>query len=292
MKKLNAYDQEVVVPMDLLPGMEAICLDRSHRGSGNHGVFLIQTPQKKWVVKCYDHKRGRVQRLLSRWENFFAGRSAFDPESRFHTEKQTLRTWREYGFDVFQEPNALPPITIDFPHLVFEYVSGRTLKDYFLDTAIQKADKLKMLKRFVPEWSRRHRLALETGNRRLIQERATFQHVFLSAADDRLIHFDFEIVYTSRHSLKGIIAREIAGYLRSLFTAVPRNDYLTYLDTFVRAYPYLEFLNFPHDYFFSHPNRLIRLGFAIDRRLPRNRRLNSKYNITERIQEHLKGTGC
>ena len=225
MKKLQAYHQNDTVPIDLLPGMEAICLDRSRRGSGNHGVFLIKTPQKQWVVKCYGHKRDRLQRLLSRWENFFTGRSALDPESRFYTEKETLRTWRQYGFDVFQEPGDLPPMAIDFPHLVFEYIPGQTLKEYFLDPAIKKTDKLTMLKRFVPEWSRRHRLALETENHRLIQERATFQHVFISPADNRLIYFDFEIVYTSRHSLKGIIAREIAGYLRSLFSAVPRKDY-------------------------------------------------------------------
>lgn len=288
MKKLEAYHQDDVVPMDLLPGMNASCLDRSHRGSGDHGVFLIKTPQKQWVVKCYDHKRGRIQRLLGRWENFFTGRSALDPASRFYTEKETLRTWRKYGFDVFQEPDDLPPISIDFPHLVFEYVSGQTLKEYFLDPAIKKADKLTLLKRFVPEWSRRHRLALDTANRRLIQERATFQHVFMSAVDNRLIYFDFEIVYTSRHSLQGIIAREIAGYLRSLYSAVPRNDFPTYLDTLVRAYPYPEFFNFPRDYFFRHSNRLLRLAFAMDRRLPRSRRPHSKYNITKQLQKYLK----
>lgn len=288
MKKLEPTPQKDAVPLDLPSEMEAVCLDRSRRGGGNHGIFLINSQHKQWVVKCYDHKRDRLQRLLSGWENLIAGRSALDPRSRLTTEKETLKTWRQNGFDVFQQSNDLPALSINFPHLVFEYVPGRTLKEYFLDPAIGKTEKLITLKRFVPEWSRRHQLALETGNHRLIQERATFQHVFMSAADERLIYFDFEIIYTPRHSLRGILAREIAGYLRSLYTSVPPDDYAAYLETIVRAYPHREFLQYPYDYFFSHPNRLLQLVFAMDRQLPRNRRQHSKYNIARRIQTYLK----
>jgi hypothetical protein len=288
MNKLEAYPQKDAVPFDLSPEMEAICLDRSRRGGGNHGVFLINSSQNQWVVKCYDHKRDMLQRLLSGLENQFTGRSALDPRSRFRTEKETLKTWRHNGFDVFRQSNGPPPISIRFPHIVFEYVAGRTLKEYFLDPSIEKIEKLVTLKRFVPEWCRRHRLALETGNHRLIQERATFQHVFMSAADERLIYFDFEIVYTSRHRLPGILAREIAGYLRSLYTAVPPDDYGDYLETIADAYPYREYLEYPYDYFFCHPNRLLRFIFAVDRQLPRNRRPHSKYNIADRIHKFLK----
>ena len=288
MKKLEATYQKDPVPLDLLPGMEAICLDRSRRGGGNHGIFLIKSQRKQWVVKCYDHKRDKLQRLLSGWENLITGRSALDPRSRLATEKETLKTWRQNGFDVFQQSNDFPTLSSVFPHLVFEYVRGRTLKEYFLDPAIGKTDKLMTLKRFIPEWSRRHELALETGNHCLIQERATFQHVFMSATDERLIYFDFEIIYTPRHNLRSILAREIAGYLRSLYTSVPPDDYAAYLETIVRAYPHREFLQYPYDYFFNHPNRLLQLVFAMDRQLPRNRRPHSKYNIARRIQTFLK----
>jgi hypothetical protein len=47
-------------------------------------------------------------------------------------------------------------------------------------------------------------------------------------------------------------------------------------------------LQYPYDYFFRHPNRLLRLAFAMDRQLPRNRRPHSKYNIARRIQTFLK----
>ena len=102
-------------------------------------------------------------------------------------KRKTLDIWQENGFEVFRRLKQPPPVSIDFPHLVFEFVSGRTLKEYFLDSAIGKADKLNTFKRFLPEWSRRHAVALETRNHYLIQERATLQHVFMSAEDGRLI---------------------------------------------------------------------------------------------------------
>ena len=110
----------------------------------------------------------------------------------------------------------------------------------------------------------------------------------MSSSDDRLIYFDFEIVYAPRHSLKGILAREIAGYLRSLYTAVPPADWGAYLETIIRAYPQRKFLHYPYEYFFNHPNWLLRFISALDRQLPRNRRQNSKYNIADRIQTFLK----
>ena len=276
--------------MVLPRGMEAVCLDRSKRGGGRHGVFLIKSPQKQWVIKIYQHKRSPVQRIFSGLENFFTGRSPLDPQTRCNTESKTLDIWQENGFDVFRRVRESPPVSIDFPHLVFEYVAGRTLKEYFLDPHIAKADKLHTLKRFLPEWSRRHALALDTGNHHLIQERATFQHVFLSGADDRLIVYDFEVVFTSRHSLPAIIAREIAGYIRSLFSAVPPEDFYDYLDVLIRDYPRRDLLLSPYKYFFQHPNLLLRFLFSLDRKAPRNRRPKSKYNIALRIQDYMQNT--
>ena len=276
--------------MVLPSGIEATCLDRSVRGGGRHGVFLLKSPQHQWVVKIYHHKRGPLQRFFSSLENYFAGRSSPDPRARFSTEKKTLDIWRENGFEVFRRLNQSPPVSIDFPHLVFEFVDGRTLKQYFLDSAISKADKMKTLKRLVPEWGGRHTVALETRNHYLIQERATLQHVFMSAEDNRFIYYDFEIVYTPRHSLPAIIAREIAGYIRSLFSVVPRDDFNDYLDIFIREYPQQDFLHYPYDYFFRHPNRLLRLLYSLDRQLPRNRRPRSKFNVALKIQDCLHKT--
>ncbi len=287
MKKHEVDTRKNNLPMVLPPDTEAICLDRSVRGGGRHGVFLLNSPQNQWVVKIYHHKRGLLQRFFSGLENYVAGRSPLDPRSRFSTEKKTLDIWQENGFEVFRRLKQPPPVSIDFPHLVFEFVSGRTLKEYFLDSAIGKADKLNTFKRFLPEWSRRHAVALETRNHYLIQERATLQHVFMSAEDGRLIFYDFEIVYTPRHHLPAIIAREIAGYIRSFFSVVPRDDFNDYLDILIREYPYRDFLHYPYEYFFRHPNRLLRLLYSLDRQLPRNRRPRSKYNLALKVQDYM-----
>lgn len=290
MKKFQVDTREDNLPMILPPGIEATCLDSSARGGGRHGVFLLKSPQDQWVVKIYHHKRDPLQRFFSGLENYFAGRSSSDYRARFSTEKKTLDIWQKNGFEVFRQLNQSPPVSIDFPHLVFEFVGGRTLKKYFLDSTIGKSDKLDTLKRLIPEWSRRHAVALETRNHYLIQERATLQHVYMSADDDRLIYYDFEIVYTPRHSLPAIIAREIAGYIRSLFSVVPRDGFNDYLDIFIREYPYRAFLHYPYDYFFRHPNRLLRSLYSLDRQLPRNRRQRSKYNIALKLHNQLQKT--
>ena len=284
MKTSLSYRQNDGFPIALPDSMQAVCLDRSRRGGGQHGIFLIESSGKKWVIKYYSHKRGQPQRLLSNLENYLSGRSGVSPQSRFRNEKESIQIWRENGFEVFRQSNEHPPISIDVPHLVFEYVPGRTLKNYFLDRKIPKADKLSTFKRFLPEWGRRHFLAYKIKNRQLIQEHATFQHVYMSAEDRRFIFYDFEIGYTHRHSLSSIIGREIAGYVRSL----PSEDLDDYLRILIREYPQPEFLYYPFYYFFRHPNLFLRFLYAVDRQLPRNRRQISKYNIALRIQDHLK----
>jgi len=286
MKTSRSRLQNDGIPFALPDGMTAVCLDRSRRGAAIHGIFLIESSGKKWVVKHYDHKRGQPQRLLTNLENYLGGRSGSSPRRRFRTEKNALKIWRENGFDVFREPDDHPPLGIDAPHLVFEYVSGQTLKQYFLDRKIPKADKLGIFKRFIPEWARRHFLAYTNGDRYLIQEHPTFQHVYMSAEDQRFIFYDFEIVYTHRHRLPDLIGREIAGYIRSL----PPEELDDYLHILIREYPHPEFLYYPFKYFFRHPNLLLRLLYALDRQTRRNRRPKSKYNIAIRIHDHLRKT--
>ena len=286
MKAAPAYRDNDDIPFALPDGMTGLCLSRSVRGAGKHGIYLIESSGKKWVIKYYHHKRGGRQRVLGNLENFLSGRSGISPQRRFRNEEQSLRIWRENGFDVFRQPVELPPIAIDGPHLVFEYVPGRPLKYFFFDPEIPKADKLITFEQFLSEWGRRHFLAHKYQNRYLIQEHPTFQHVFMSAEGRRFIFYDFEIVYTRFHHLADLIGREIAGYIRSL----PPEDLDDYLPILVREYPYPEFLGYPFGYFFRHPNPVFRVLYALDRQQDRNRRQKSKYNIAKRIQGYLKKT--
>jgi hypothetical protein len=283
MKTFLSRRQNDAIPFALPHGVTAVCLNRSRRGGAKHGIFLIESLGEKWVIKHYDHKRGHLQRQLMNLENYLCGQSGTSPQCRFQTEKNVLEIWRENGFDVFCEPDEPLPICIDAPHLVFEYVPGQTMKQYFLDHKIPKADKLDIFKRFIPEWAKRHFLAYTNENHNLLQEHPTFQHVYMSAKDQRFIFYDFEVVYTRRHHLPGLIGREIAGYIRSL----PPEDLDDYLRILIREYPHPEFLYYPFNYFFSHPNLLIRFLYALDRQTLRNRRPRSKYNIALQIHDYL-----
>jgi hypothetical protein len=274
------------------PGaLKAMCLDRSRRGDGNHGIFLIEAVnKKKYIVKCYGRKRSKWGEILTIPGDYLAGKSASQPLSRFQTEKDVLHTWRRHGFDVFQTPKDFPPMEIAPPHIVFEYIHGRTLLSYFADPDIGKDDKISTLKRFIPEWGRRHHLAMKSKNRLLIQEHPSFKHVYMSN-DGRLISFDFETVYTQMHSLPSLIGREIAGYVRSLYKVIFPEEFNDFLDILVREYPYPEYLSYPFTYFFHHPNPLIKLIYTLDRRRPSHQKRHSKYPVARLLNDHLDRTG-
>jgi hypothetical protein len=177
-------------------------------------------------------------------------------------------------------------IDIPFPYLTLEYVEGPTLKNFFRDPDISSGQKRRVFRRFLPNWGRRHFLAVQSDDRHLIQEHASFKHVLLSN-DGRLVTFDFEEVFTERYPLAFLIAREIAGYLRSLYRVSSAADFDAYLDILLDHYRPAAFLAYPYTYFFRHPNSLLRGAYAIMRRLPANRRDNSRYSVIRRLQHRL-----
>lgn len=292
MTHLNKSSKEPATKKDRtlhFPGaLKTTCLDYSKRGDGRHGVFLIEAANKRqYIVKCFGRKRSRWSEMLAVFGNYLAGKSSSYPIARFRTEKSVLQTWRKHGFDVFQEPDDFLPIKIAPPHLIFEYINGRTLLSYFSDPQIGKEDKIETLKRFIPEWGRRHSLAMKRKDRFLIQEHPSFKHVYMSG-DGRLIFFDFETVFTDQHCLPSIIGREIAGYVRSLYKVIAPEEFNDFLDVLVREYPCREYLSYPFYYFFQHPNPFVRSLYALDRRLPRHRKKrHSKYPVARLLYDHL-----
>lgn len=266
------------------------CLEYSKRGDGHHGIFLIEDPgAQKYVVKCYSRKRSHWREVLNAISNYLSGRSSSRPLGRFNIEKKVLQTWREHGFDVFKQPKDLESLEITKPHLLFEYVKGQTLLSYFADPRISKEDKIEKLKRFIPEWGRRHHIAMKSGNRLLIQEHPSFKHVYINDGG-RFIFFDFETVYTKLHSLPSLIGREIAGYVRSLYKVIPPEEFNEFLKLIINEYPHREYLLYPYDYFYRHPNPLVRFSHSLVRRLPRNKRRHSKYLVAPLIRDCLHRT--
>ena len=271
----------------MLGDQKAVCLDCSPRGDGKHGIFLINAADKKLIIKCYGRKRSAWQTLLDNLEHLIVGKSLTWAKTRFKTEKKSLEIWAGHGFDVFRQPPLDSKINIDQPFIMFEYVTGLTALEYFANPEVEHKDKIDLLKKVIPEWNKRHKLAMETQNRYLLQEHPSFKHVFKSD-DNRLIYFDFETVYTARHSIKALIGREIAGYVRSLVKVVPEKRCREFIDVIISEYPDHEYLSYPYLYFFRHPNLLLRLLCAIDRRMPRHKKRHSKYPVAKLLNKRLK----
>ena len=267
-------------------GWSARRLDRSRRGGDFQGIYLLATDSRRMVLKLFGPKGGKLRRAMLRIDHVLTGRSAPDLRTRWRTEKKALDEWRRNGFDVFRQPEDPPAIDLPVPYLAFEYVDGPTLKNFFRDREMSPDAKLEVLSRFLPQWGHRHLEALRRSNRYLIQEHASFKHVLLGN-DGRLITFDLEEIFTERHPLPFLIGREIAGYLRSLYRVAAPGEFERYLETIVQGYRPTEFLSLPHRYFFRHPNPVLRPYYSLVRRLPANRRRDSRYGVISRLQAAL-----
>jgi hypothetical protein len=274
----------------LPPGARVICLDRSAGARGLQGIYRVDHGGRRLVVKVFGPKCGRMLGPLLRLDHFLTGRSSPTPRGRYRTESAVLDAWRAAGFDVFARVPDEPPMVLGWPHLALEYVPGRPLKSFFHDPGIALAAKLAVLRRFLPEWGRRHRAAAVTDDRRLIQEHASFKHVWLSD-DGRLISFDFEEVFTQPHSIAFLIGREISGYLRSLYRVLPPEDFAVCLELVVAEYPHPGHLAYPYRFFFRHPQPGARAWYALVRRLPAHRKPNSRYPVVRLLQERLMAGG-
>jgi hypothetical protein len=269
-------------------GLKATCLDSSKRGDGHHGVFLVEdASDNKYIVKCYGRKRSKWREILGTLANYLAGKSSLRPLDRFETEKKVMKTWHDHGFHVFKQSEVEDFIGIKEPHLVLEYVRGQTLLSFFADPHVGKDEKTAMLRRFIPEWGRRHHLAMKSGNRLLIQEHPSFKHVFVNDTG-QFFAFDFETVYQAPHRLASLIGREIAGYVRSLYKVTAPEEFSGFLDIIIQEYPHREYLLYPFRFFFRHPNPIMRMLYSLDRRRPRHQKRHSKYPVARMLGEHLR----
>ena len=94
------------------------------------------------------------------------------------------------------------------------YVPGQSMYEMLSDPSIPEATVTAELERFGAEWARRHALAIERREARLLHEHGTFRHIWIGAG--RQINFDFEICWTSAPRIVQLAGRETASFLRSL----------------------------------------------------------------------------
>src|SRR5262245_50524470 len=164
-----------------------------------NGNYLYKIPYrgKFAVLKIYYGSRTWFESVLKTLGNVLvSNQTSFMPEARRRTELECIKLWRDAGFRVFDvyddvEVQGVSPKG----YTTFEYVPGLRYVDYFSDTKVAVADKLNEWRRFLPSWHRRHQLALERSEPRLIHENGDLKHVMIW--QDDLLFFDFEMCFRS-----------------------------------------------------------------------------------------------
>ena len=224
----------------LLDGMEPELLAISERGDGKHKVVKVVYNGKPLVLKLYGLKRGWIQTMVRQFLEGLGGvKSSFSASGRMETEQAVLDLWHREGFAV---PQLLYPdflAQIPQPCLAMEWVAGETLAVVLRNAEIGLEQKQELVEKFARTMGARHARALELNDCRFIPEHPTLQHILV--ADDRLVYFDFETVFTTKVDLERIVKYELGSHLASLAKHC-KEDFFVLGRTFVTTYPDREFL--------------------------------------------------
>ena len=288
-------DQMADAPrVDLGGGVTGCRLDRSRGGRGRQGVYYVCEHGHPCVLKVFDRKESELRRLWADLGNCFVGRTGASPSQRYLTERACLAVWRRHGFDVFQECDAAPEVSIGAHHICMEYVPGRSVGDFLADPDVPRRRKTALVARLAHEWRWRHDIALAHREPLLIHEHPTLVHVWMGP-HGRLIHYDFEIAYARAGKLDDLIARELIGFLRSLYKLSSQEEFDRYLAAFLSVYPCRRRIERAYTLFFRSPNPVVRAFRFFERLIPRSRRPHSKFRVARmlaaRIADDRAGNG-
>jgi len=276
--------ENAIKPIDL---RKAEVLDTSRRGDGRQQVMKVVHNEKFVVLKCYGLKRGQLKVLFRQLGSLFLVRkSSITAKARHDTELDVLAFWKQEGFDV-PEVYPLPKLPQDISNCIaMEYIPSPTVAKVLQDDQKSLVLKKEVIARYARVWGKRHARALELGEPRLLQENPTLSHVFVSR--DRLVHFDFEIVFTRKKDLERLVRREIVGILRSMSKA-SGDSFSPLLDTLLEAYPDLSYFRQTAWELFRYGTVPVMGWTAIFHRITRGKKRYSKrMNFTKTLGRALK----
>ncbi len=257
-----------------------------------NGNYLYKVPFRGGfaVLKVYQGSRSWFDYALKTCGNVLVcNQTSFMPRARRRTELACLALWRAAGFRVFEVFTDAAVEGID-PSLyaLYEYVPQPKLIDLLGDVTRPLAERLGLWRGFLPIWHRRHALAVERAEPRLVHENGDLKHVMV-LPDGGYLQFDFEMVFRSRRRVKEFVAREILSYLKSLGKTVLAQDFAAFMAETVRHYPGRELLHYTHAFAFANPNPILRVARAIDRQIkPRAKKPFSKYNVALQLAAELR----
>ncbi len=257
-----------------------------------NGNFLYKVPYGAgWaVLKVYYGSRGFLGRLYKSFANVVLyGQTSYMAKTRLRLERECLGLWAKHGFRTFE---VYDDVTIEAPqapqggYLLLEYVDKPKLHRYLADDGVDVEERFALYRRWLQEWGRRHALAVELREPRLVHENGDGKHVML-LEDGSFLWFDFEMVYRSKSSVRWHVGHEIIQYLWQMCRELgPLGDRL--LEETVAHYPDRRHLEDAWAYFWRSPNPFARVGRALERKVrKRAKKPTSKYNIARRLREKL-----
>jgi len=280
--------ENAIKPIDL---SNAQTLNISRRGDGRQRVIKVAHDEKFVVLKYYGLKRSRLTVLFRQLGSLFLVRkSSITAKARHDTELDVLALWKREGFDV-PEIYPLPELPQNIPYCIaMEWIPWPTVAEVLQDDQKSLAFKKEVIARYARVWGKRHAHALELGEPRLLQEHPTLSHVFVSR--DRLVHFDFEIVFTREKDLERLVRREIVGILRSM-AKTSGDSFYPLLDTLLDVYPDLS-------HFRQTACELLRYGTVpvvgwtamFHRLMRRKKRYSKRLDFTKTLAKALESRCC
>ena len=256
-----------------------------------NGNYLYKVPFRDGLacLKVYYGDRSWWQYVSKSIGNMLVcNQTSFMPTGRLKTEREVLRIWREAGFRVFGLYEDV--VVKNVPkggYMLFEFVERPKFVDYFADKSVPVQERLDTWLRFLPVWHRRHALAIERREPRLIHENGDLKHVMIME-DGEFLFFDFEMVFRSKRRVKEFVAREILAFLKSLGKTVGWDEWPVFLKATAEHYPDRSLLEYTHAFAFKNPNLILRLARSIDRNFRKGgKKPFSKYNAARKLLAEL-----
>jgi hypothetical protein len=280
---LDPVAREVPPAVLRLEGLEKVPL----AGEGNF-VWKVPLHGGHAVLKVYRGSRGWPLYVKKTIGNAITGRSSHMPGARWGTEVACADLWSRHGFRCFRR---IPQVTVEgLPreaYMVWEWTPGTHFRDHFKDGSIPLEEPLATWRRWLPEWHRRHRLAVDLREPRLVHENGDVKHVMLW--EGGFLYFDFEMTFRSRR-VRFLVGREIATYMRSVGRFFGEEMYQKMIHELVAGYPDRALLLAAWEHAWDDPNPAWRLLRLADRNLrPRHRDRWSKYRVGRDVRDLLDG---
>lgn len=260
---------------------------KEHLAGDGNWLYKIPFEGGHAVLKIYFGNRNPLLHVKKTFGNLvITGRTSHMPRARCRQEIDCVRIWEKHGFRTF----GIRPDVIfeDLPrggYMLFNYVPGVHFKQYFPDESIPLEERLATWRRWLPEWHRRHRLAVELVEPRLIHENGDKKHVMLW--EDDFVNFDFEICFRSR-DIRDLVGREMLAYLRSL-GSFGDEMYDRMMNEVMDVYPDKSLLMEAWIHAYRNRNPVVRFFRWLDRKVnaKQNDKKYSKYSVARDIKRRL-----